>query len=259
MIEIPCEECKINFLPSRKGNVCCSKQCSYNFWYKKNKEAERQRSYAAFLKRRNPLRSRICPICDVVFQTPYKQSRCCSKSCWWKLHYKEHRNAHREKVRLIRLQNVTLYRAKDKAYHTANRERVNMKNLKNSLLRRKRYPWHAILNGAKTRSKKESMAFDLNAAWCKSRWTGNCELTGIAFVPAFNRQGPSMFSPSIDKIIPSLGYVEGNCRFVLWAVNAMKGRGTDSDMYRIAETLLLRKKHAASITEAIAAAMALPG
>jgi hypothetical protein len=104
-------------------------------------------------------------------------------------------------------------------------------------MRRKRYPWHALLAGAKARSKKDGITFDLTAAWAKSVWTGRCSLTGISFKTEY-RSGPSMFSPSIDKIEPMLGYVQSNCRFVLWAVNAMKNTGTDDDMYLIASLLL---------------------
>lgn len=53
---------------------------------------------------------------------------------------------------------------------------------------------------------------------------------------------PRFFSPSIDRIVPALGYTPENCRFILWAVNAFKHDGTDDDMYRVAEALIAARK-----------------
>jgi hypothetical protein len=47
-----------------------------------------------------------------------------------------------------------------------------------------------------------------------------------------------MFSPSIDRIDPEIGYLETNCRFVLFAINGLKGRGTDADLFAIAHALV---------------------
>lgn len=47
-----------------------------------------------------------------------------------------------------------------------------------------------------------------------------------------------MFSPSIDRIVPDRGYVPGNIRFVLHAVNSMKNDGTDADMVMIARAIV---------------------
>lgn len=49
-----------------------------------------------------------------------------------------------------------------------------------------------------------------------------CQLTGIEFYakpPARGKIDP--YAPSIDRIVPSLGYVPGNVRIVVRAVNTM--------------------------------------
>jgi hypothetical protein len=90
--------------------------------------------------------------------------------------------------------------------------------------------------GARRRARDQALAFDLTSEWAKNRWNGRCELTGLEF-----RRGTmtvKFWSASIDKIVPSLGYVQGNCRFVLNCVNTFKNNLTDADMYFVAEALL---------------------
>lgn len=35
-----------------------------------------------------------------------------------------------------------------------------------------------------------------------------------------------------------MGYVIENCRMVIFGVNALKGRGTDKDLYKIANAII---------------------
>ena len=74
--------------------------------------------------------------------------------------------------------------------------------------------------------------------WAEERWTGFCELSGVAF---FKRgDGPKKFAlmPSIDRIIPELGYLQSNCRFILFCLNSMKADMDDATMFMVAEALL---------------------
>ncbi len=93
-----------------------------------------------------------------------------------------------------------------------------------------------LLKGGAVRAKQRNLPFDLTDDWARARWTGRCELTGIEFRQSFVRQNP--FSPSLDRIDPRAGYVQGNCRFILAAVNYLKGSGSDMYMYAIAQALL---------------------
>lgn len=98
-------------------------------------------------------------------------------------------------------------------------------------------PWLNALKGAKARAKKLGLPFDLTSAWCVERWTGRCEVTNIPFFMSTQRC-PYLFSPSLDRIVANNGYVVSNCRFVLHAVNALKGAGTDCDMLLIATAIV---------------------
>lgn len=107
-------------------------------------------------------------------------------------------------------------------------------------------PWLVALQSAKARCKKSDVAFSLTPAWAKERWTGKCEITGIEFVVS-KRPAPFLFSPSLDRIEPAQGYTPENCRFVLFAVNAMKGSGTDIDVLTIAQAIVSNTSFTSSL------------
>jgi hypothetical protein len=102
---------------------------------------------------------------------------------------------------------------------------------------RKLYPWLNSLRNSKTRAKTMGIPFDLTRDWVRARWTGRCEITGIEFVLS-DRRTPYLFSPSLDRIAPEKGYTQDNCRFVIHAVNALKGAGTDEQMLSIAKAIV---------------------
>lgn len=109
--------------------------------------------------------------------------------------------------------------------------------------REKNYAW-SFVQLAQSRAKREGLDFDLTREWAESRWTGSCELTGIEFVKGggTGRRSAGPFSPSLDKIDPAKGYVQDNCRFILWAINRFKGRDEDAVMFQIAKAISERLK-----------------
>lgn len=124
------------------------------------------------------------------------------------------------------------------AHHYENREHANSKRKSNSQAARVISPWAKFFHSAQQRAKKKGVAFDLTPEWVNARWTGRCEITGIEFRTDKTSRGPGFFSPSLDRVVPEHGYVQSNCRFVLWAVNAMKSEGTDEDMLFVARAIV---------------------
>lgn len=106
---------------------------------------------------------------------------------------------------------------------------------KRSLRRR---PWATCLASARKRAKKTGCKYTLTAAWGRQTYTGYCAITGLPFKNGVGKQGPTPYSLSIDRINPLEGYTPINCRFVLFAVNALKGSGSNYDMILIAKALL---------------------
>ena len=129
-------------------------------------------------------------------------------------------------------------RNKQKHFERAKRYRAEHPEKRNLEYKRSRekYPWlHSLLN-ARNRSLKKKFSFDLTREWCVQNWTGKCAVTGLDFV--FGTQTHFPFAPSIDRIDSSKGYLQTNCRFVLFAVNSLKGTGTDEQMIQIAQAIV---------------------
>lgn len=141
--------------------------------------------------------------------------------------------AARERARIYYAKNKERMAARQNAYYHANKERCKAINRRVH----ERYPFHALLRTAKSRATEKFLQFDLTWEWAKDVWTGKCAITDLPFVKG-DGAGPSPYSPSIDRVLASKGYTKDNSRFVLMAVNGLKGRGTDADMYAIARAIV---------------------
>lgn len=156
----------------------------------------------------------------------------------FRAYYQEHREEQREKGRQWFAEHRDEDNERRKQHYHAN------KDANRPVRRDKRYearlttPWQKLLSGARERAKRKGIPYDLTNEWAANRWTGNCELTNIPFRLGLLASGPKFFSPSIDRIVPSLGYTQSNCRFILWSVNAMKYNGTDDDVIMLARLIL---------------------
>lgn len=120
----------------------------------------------------------------------------------------------------------------------ANPETANTYNRAWSLESRKRAPWKRMLKGAKERAAARGIEFSLTPEWAAERYTGRCEVTDIEFRLYFGTAGPRAFSPSIDRIDQAQGYTPTNCRFVLFAVNAIRGTLSDSELLFVAARIV---------------------
>ncbi|MGH8236128.1 MAG: hypothetical protein ACREXP_03795 [Steroidobacteraceae bacterium] len=104
---------------------------------------------------------------------------------------------------------------------------------------RETQPLRLVL-AARSRAKQRGLDCDLTKEWLNSVWTGRCALTDIPFEMERKQHGP--FSPSVDRIDNAQGYLQSNCRFILFGLNAAKGTGTDADVIRLAKAVV--EKHA---------------
>lgn len=206
MIEIACEDCKTPFQPGRKTQRFCSKPCKIR-WHMRNwraKNPEREKEIQT--KSRTPRREKI--------------------------------NA---KIREWHHANKTKQNAKRRQHHAEHRDEANMKREARYHATQKETPWNKLLMTAKQRAKNKEVSFSLTPQWASERWTGRCELTDIPF--RIVRPFGGFFSPSIDRIIPSRGYEPDNCRFILFAVNALKGSETDENMMIVVSALYNQKDY----------------
>lgn len=172
-------------------------------WYEKNRD--KMRMYLREYRKRNAERI-------AVLEREYLERTRARRS---ELH-----KIWREKNREKREKYAEEWRAKNPDRYEVYTRRGYLKNIAKNLIR-----------NARRSAKKRGLEFSLTNEWAESKWTGNCELTGLPMLPGERRH--HMLSPSIDRIDSSLGYVPGNCRFICIAFNMMKNSGTDEEMFTL--------------------------
>lgn len=91
-----------------------------------------------------------------------------------------------------------------------------------------------MLQRAKTRAKKKHIPFNLRPA--DIILPARCPVLGI---PMYYDPGLGLHegSPSLDRLIPSLGYVPGNVRVISFRANQIKSDGTLEELEAIAKWL----------------------
>lgn len=147
-------------------------------------------------------------------------------------------------------------RAEKRENHAANREKNNARRLEHYYANREENrpvrarkahqsrcdtPLPFLWRSAKDRAARKGVPFDLTKEYLSTIWLGHCAVTGMPFRTG-EGFGPKFFSPSLDRIEREKGYVEGNVRFVIWAVNVMKYDGTDDDLLAVAQAIVDNKK-----------------
>lgn len=149
-----------------------------------------------------------------------------------------HKDERRERAKQYYAEHRDDIRKKSREYHYANRDSHNAKLKVQNQKARVTHPWRELLHAAKSRARIKKVSFTLTKEWAEARWTGRCELTGLEFKLGLTGSGPQVWSPSIDRIKPALGYTPDNCRFILLGINIFKQSGTDADMIVMAKALV---------------------
>lgn len=86
-----------------------------------------------------------------------------------------------------------------------------------------------LLSNAKSRAKKENLPFNLTIDDVVI--PEHCPVLGIPL----SRGGDKDDSPSIDRIVPELGYVRGNIAVISYRANRIKNNATPDELRRIAD------------------------
>jgi len=103
-------------------------------------------------------------------------------------------------------------------------ESISMKD------RYEKNPIPQMLSNAKIRAKQKNIDFNLTSEYLKKNFPkdNKCPITGINFQFGYKNQDKKSndFAPSLDKIIPEKGYVEGNVIVVCNIANRIKSDST---------------------------------
>lgn len=94
-----------------------------------------------------------------------------------------------------------------------------------------KYPIPRLLTDAKLRAKQENLPFDITVD--DLEMPKLCPVLGTEL--RVNPNGRDDNSPSLDKLIPELGYIKGNVFIISWRANQIKRNGTALEHYLIAK------------------------
>lgn len=120
----------------------------------------------------------------------------------------------------------TLAAARAVAWRQANPDKVRETNRRNRERMRQTDPEFFLLKGARERAKKQGLPFAINREHIVI--PDVCPILGIPITINVlgNAGGSRDQSPSLDKVIPELGYVPGNVRVISNKANRLKADNT---------------------------------
>ena len=105
-------------------------------------------------------------------------------------------------------------------------------------------PFPQMRSNAKIRAKEDGRIFNVSTEYLKSIFPkdSRCPVLGVKFDMSYKKGGVRKYSPTVDKIIPEKGYVEGNLIVVSHIVNRLKSDANYEDMEKILKYYLKNKK-----------------
>ena len=94
-----------------------------------------------------------------------------------------------------------------------------------------------MMTNARGRARRKGLPFDLSYTYLDSIWPKDNLCPVFGFEMKFNRgkQGAYYNSPTLDRIIPSKGYVEGNVIVISNKANCIKSDAEPKEMYKVAD------------------------
>ena len=103
-----------------------------------------------------------------------------------------------------------------------------------------------MVSDAKFRAKRKGLPFDITTEYIESIATDKCPIFHTDFVWGASGKGVGInrgpHGPSLDRVIPSLGYVEGNVVFISMIANRIKNDATEKELYAVADWLHDKRK-----------------
>lgn len=128
-------------------------------------------------------------------------------------------------------------RAKGAEWRERNRDYLKEKGRQRRLQNRAK----CLVAGARVRARNRNIPFDVSPNEVDRLQSiidaGKCEITGTALILSGPR---SPASPSLDRITPARGYVDGNLRIVCHAINAAMGDWGEQALLEIIAPWILR-------------------
>lgn len=105
----------------------------------------------------------------------------------------------------------------------------------------------SYLSDSKQRAKEKNIPFDLDLEYLESITTEECPIFKTPFDWGRDNKGQGNERPSLDRIVPELGYVKGNVAFISMWANSIKQDATEKELYAVADWIHEKRKNAKKI------------
>ena len=110
------------------------------------------------------------------------------------------------------------------------------KEWRKNYLKSKRGHLTRFLSKTKERAAAQNLPHDIDLEYLESIAGPHCPVFGTPFVWG-QGNGAHPYRPSVDRIIPELGYVKGNVAFISLKANTIKQDVTEKELYAVADWL----------------------
>ena len=180
-----------------------------------------------------------------VYKYLYKEGAMAKST--WKTMTEEQRVAHREGEKIRRARRKALmtpeqldeYRAKHNAATKSAMDKRpdHYATVAAEYKRNGKGYYYSWANSLKQRAAERGVPYDIDAEYLMSIQTTHCPALGIAFERRNGRGSNSPASPTIDRIVPELGYVRGNVIMLSRRANNIKSDGNVDEIAQVLEWL----------------------
>lgn len=110
------------------------------------------------------------------------------------------------------------------------------------LWRSKRLNISKIMYSVKKRAETKGLPFDLDHKYLCAIAPNKCPIFRTDLTWGYGGGNVTNNSPSLDRIIPELGYVKGNVAWVSLKANMIKSSADEKDLYAVADWLHKKRK-----------------
>ena len=132
-----------------------------------------------------------------------------------------------QRTREARAKNPEYFRDAQRRRRAEKRDHINALRRESE----KRNPLRNLYHNAKANARRKGLPFDIELS--DLTLPDVCPVLGIKLIRGDGARTDA--SPSIDKIIPALGYVKGNVIVVSWKANRIKNDANAAELLAVAE------------------------
>jgi hypothetical protein len=96
-------------------------------------------------------------------------------------------------------------------------------------------PWRAKCWSAREKAKKLGLDYNIDPEYVKNIWPKDNKCPALGIDLRKGKNGGSNHSPSLDRIIPKLGYIKGNVQVVCNLANKIMNNATPNEVIKVGE------------------------